>query len=175
MAVAAALLVARFWGPGHTEQPTRSTAELALYSDPTGLFRIGHPPTWRPESQTRGGVLLQGGGQNAVAVKEFDLASRVDTRDVADMRAVTDAILSTPTAHLRVWTSQVVHVGGLTGLYYLYSFPTGHQQGLHAHYFLFSGKRMFTIVCQVVPASGFPRMAPTFDAVARSLVVAPQP
>lgn len=151
--------------PSTTKAPTSTT-----YRDPGRRFRISYPSGWRRGADKDGGIVLQAGGQNAVGVREFTLASTVDTRSLHDMRAVTDAILASPRAHLTVLASQVVHVGKLTGLYYLYSYPSGDQQGVHAHYFLFSGKRMFTIVCQAVPASGFQTMATTFDAVAQSFV-----
>ena len=67
--------------------------------------------------------------------------------------------------------SQVVRVGALSGVYYLYYFPAGDQRGVHAHYFLFSGKQMFTLVFQALPAADFQRLAKTFDAVAETFTV----
>ncbi len=142
--------------PGAQAHAAASAPRSVTYANPGGLFRISHPRAWRPGTDADGGLVLQAGGQDAVGVKEFTLASRVDTHNLRDMRAVTDAVLSTPTAHLTVLATQVVHVGSSTGLFYLYSFPSENPQGVHAHYFLFSGNRMFTVVCPGPPGRRLP-------------------
>lgn len=179
---AAALLVAVVAVASVTMQHPRSVPPSALpspatvtYTNPGKSFRIQHPSGWQSKTDRDGGVVFQAAGQTAVSVSEFTLGARIDPQDLQDMRSVTDAILRTPSAQLTVLMSQVVHVDGLTGLYYLYTFPSGKQRGVHAHYFLFSGNKMFTIVCQVVPASDFQHMATTFDSIARSFVVTAEP
>ena len=160
------------WNSGARSEIAPSA--LVTYTDPGNQFHVNYPRGWRAENKRDGGVLLNAGGQGAVDIRVFRLAARVDPSNLQDMRAVTDAILSTPTAHVTVLSTQVVHLGTLTGLYYLYTFPSGKEQGVHAHYFLFSGNRMFTIVCQAVPAAGFPAMAGSFDAVTQSFAVTAQ-
>lgn len=157
-------------------RPSASTtpaAALTTYTDVEKHFRISFPKSWGRTTEPKGGVVLHVSGRSAVSVHEFALAQQVNTKNVSDMRAVTSAILSTPDARLNVLTSRVVRIGRLTGLYYLYSFPSGKQEGVHAHYFLFNGSRMYTLVFQALPATDFQALAKTFDAVAESFVTTP--
>lgn len=152
---------------------TTSTQDLTTYTDAAKHYRISYPREWQATTDAVGGLVLHVRGQNAVSVRELDLAAAVNTQNVADMRAVTDAILSAPKASLTVLDSQQVRIGTLVGLYYLYYFPAGAQRGVHAHYFLFSGTRMFTLVFQTLPVADFEPLAKTFDAVAQSFAVTP--
>jgi hypothetical protein len=156
----------------HSRPPTPTrTSSLVTYTDTAKHYRISYPRGWQKTVGTDGGLVLHLRGRDAVSVHEFTLAAPVNTQNVSDMRAVTDAILSAPTAHLTVLESQVVRIGALSGLYYLYYFPAGAERGVHAHYFLFDGARMFTLVFQTLPATDFERLAKTFDAVAESFTV----
>jgi hypothetical protein len=143
-------------------------SSFVTYTDTAKHYRISYPRGWQKTTGADGSVVLHVHGRDAVSVREFTLAAPVNTQNVSDMRSVTDAVLSAPSAHLTVLESQVVRVGALTGLYYLYYFPAGDQRGVHAHYFLFSGKQMFTLVFQTLPATDFQRLAKTFDAVAET-------
>lgn len=110
-------------------------------------------------------IVLQISGDNAFSISTFPLEKPVAKSELADMRAVTDAILSTPEAKLTILDVRSTEVGGLPAVYYLYYFPSGKQQGIHAHYFIFDGVRMHSMVFQVVPASQFQKYAAAFDAV----------
>ena len=159
--------------PAQNRSPESPHASgFMTYTDTAKHYRISYPHGWQKTTDADGGLVLHVRGRDAVSIHEFTLAAPVNTQNVSDMRAVTDAILSTPNAHLTVLESQVVRVGALTGLYYLYYFPAGDQRGVHAHYFLFSGKQMFTLVFQTLPATDFPRLAKSFDAVAETFSVA---
>ena len=152
--------------------PTAPRASGSVtYTDTAKHYRISYPRSWQKTTEADGGLVLHVRGRDAVSVHEFALAAQVNTQNVSDMRSVTDAILSTPNAHLTVLESQVVRIGALSGLYYLYYFPAGGKRGVHAHYFLFSGKQMFTLVFQTLPATEFQPLAKTFDAVAETFTV----
>jgi hypothetical protein len=154
--------------------PTAPRASgFVTYTDTAKHYRISYPRGWQRTTEADGGLVLHVNGRDAVSVHEFVLAAQVNTQNVSDMRSVTDAILSAPNAHLTVLESQVVRVGALSGLYYLYYFPAGDQRGVHAHYFLFSGTRMYTLVFQALPAADFQQLAKTFDAVAETFTVTP--
>ncbi|MBA3306332.1 MAG: hypothetical protein H0U25_10465, partial [Thermoleophilaceae bacterium] len=43
----------------------------------------------------------------------------------------------------------------------------------HAHYFLFRGRTLITIVFQTVPADRFAELAPLFDRIAETLRITP--
>lgn len=133
-------------------------------------FTVSVPAGWRSTPVPQG-ILLQIAGDNAVSIKKTTLAQDVDATNLAAVRAVTDAALSTPDAHLTILKSEATSVGGLPGMYYLYSFPSEGRQGAHTHYFVFHGRDMFTLVFQALPAADFPALAESFDAVANSFKV----
>lgn len=150
---------------------------------PSQGFSLRYPGAWTRVSDGGGSTstpgsttqdtptVLQISGENAVSIRTFGLQRPVSNPQLADMRAVTDAILSTPSAKLTILDVRPVEVGGLPAVYYLYYFPSGHQQGIHAHYFVFNGARMYSLVFQVVPPSQFPTYAAAFDAVVASFRV----
>jgi hypothetical protein len=150
-------------GPAEDPAPTTVSTEQAG-------FRVSVPAAWR-RTPIPEGLLLQIAGENAVSIKRTTLAHEVDAADLDAVRAVTDAALSTPDAHLTILKSEATSVGGLPGVYYLYSFPSGQRQGAHTHYFLFAGRDMFTLVFQALPATDFPALASSFDAVVDSFRV----
>jgi hypothetical protein len=110
-------------------------------------------------------------GQDAVTVKRTELASPVDASNLADLRAVTDAVLTSAPAHLGILKAEATSLDGLPAVYYLYTFGSGAQRGAHTHYFAFRGRNMYSLVFQALPDSGFAALAPTFDAVVSSFRV----
>ncbi|MDP9403364.1 MAG: hypothetical protein M3P85_08515, partial [Actinomycetota bacterium] len=70
---------------------------------------------------------------------------------------------------------------GAPGYYYLYTFEeevntdAGPRkvQGVHAHYFVFQGRRVVALVFQALPTANFDRLARTFDAMAESFKITP--
>ncbi len=145
-------------------QPARQPA-LQPYRDPAAGFSISHPAGWRPEA-IEDGVLFRIGGQDAVSVKRTTLAQPVSGANVADMRAVTDAVLGAPELGLKLLQAAPTTLGGLPGMHYLYTFDAGGVRGAHTHWFAFSGRTMYTVVFQALPDQRFAALAPTFDAVA---------
>jgi hypothetical protein len=150
--------------PGRPEPAT-------TYVNTADGYQISYPASWSRATDAQGGLVLHIGGQNAVSIRKFTLQEAVDTNNINQLRAVTDAVLSTPDARLTILAAQQVTVAGLDGIYYLYTFPSGPEQGVHAHYFLFSGKDMYSTVFQALPAADFTRLAGTFDTIAKSFVV----
>jgi hypothetical protein len=154
-----------------------------LLNLPRQGFSLRYPAAWTPVNESNGSTggsgstvasesaVLQISGLNAFSIRTFALQKPVSRPQLADMRAVTDAILSTPGAKLTILDVQSVEVGGLPAVYYLYYFPSGQHQGIHAHYFIFNGARMYSLVFQVVPPSQFPTYAAAFDAVVASFRV----
>ncbi len=63
----------------------------------------------------------------------------------------------------------------MPGYYYLYTFIDGETgaEGAHAHYFLFRGRNMYTLVFQALPSDGFSRLSGVFDQIAASLQTRP--
>lgn len=163
--------------------PSAGVGKKATLRVPNQGFSLDYPASWtRADSGTTSNTGSEANGAstvlrisdlNAFSIRTFDLQKPVAKPQLADMRAVTDAILSTPGAHLTVLDVQSLQVGGLPAVYYLYYFPSGKQQGIHAHYFVFDGARMYSMVFQVVPAAEFANHAADFDAVVASFRASP--
>ncbi len=99
-------------------------------------------------------------------------SSEVTKANVADQKAVIDAIFSEE--KITILSDTVVEVNGLPALFYVYKFTdsTG-EPGYHAHFFVFQGRKMVSLVFEAIPEARYGLLAPVFDAVANSLQVAP--
>lgn len=145
-------------------------AGFTTYTDPETAFSISHPTQWErlkpPESDVR--LLLGAGGQNSLLVRVIRLEQPVTAANIGDVKAFTDSIVSG--AGVTILQERSITLGGLPGYYYLYTFTdtASGQKGLHAHYFLFAGRKMNTLVFQALPADDFSGLAATFDQVAES-------
>lgn len=175
-ALIGAVVVSGAWW--FTDHQTRDSGDVAVavakdlrtYRNPAAGFSIDHPAGWRTEP-IEGGVLFRVGGQDAVSVKRTTLARAVAGNNVADMRAVTDAVLTAPEVGIDVLRAAPTTLGGLPGMHYLYTFDSGGVRGAHTHWFAFSGRTMYTVVFQALPDTRFAALAPVFDAVAASFRV----
>jgi hypothetical protein len=108
-------------------------------------------------------------------VRVTPLTSAIDTTNVANIKAVTDAILSgTP---INVFEQKSVTVNKIPGYYYLYTLPKDPASGvtlIHSHFFFFpQPQQMVSLVFQAVDLAGFNRLAPTFDQVIASIQATP--
>jgi len=95
----------------------------------------------------------------------------VDATNLADMRAVTDAVLGAPEAGLKILQAVPTTLGGLPGVQYLYTFDSAGQRGAHTHWFVFRGRTMYTLVFQALPDTRFAGLAPAFDRLAETFRV----
>jgi hypothetical protein len=173
--VIALIAAAFFLGRGTTSSakrtppPKGTPAGFVTYHNAADGFSISYPRTWKLVSDPNIPLLVSAGGADALSVRVLQLQSAINTNNVSDIQAVTDAILSSPGAQLTVLGSRAITVAGLKGYYYLYTFPSGEQQGVHAHYFLFQGRKLIILVFQALPFSDFGRLAPAFDQISASL------
>ncbi len=163
--VAGAFYVGRGSSNSHQNKPSTVPAGFATYRSPDGGFSISYPAQWQVVPNTGVSLLLSAGGNDALSIREVTLQQAVDTKNVDSIRAVTDAILSTPSAQLQVLLARPITIGGIAGYYYLYTFPSGKDRGVHAHYFLFQGRKLTMLVFQALPSSDFQGLAPVFDQV----------
>ncbi len=155
----------------------KAPTDFTTFNDPATGTKISFPKNWT-QLPTNGGqtdirLALSAGGSDLVLLRVFPLAGEVTTANLADLKSVTDALLSG--GKVKVLQQQTVNVNGLDGYYYLYTYtdPQNGLEGVHAHYFLFQGKKMNSIVFQAEPSADFERLAPTFDQVANSFHSAP--
>lgn len=163
---------------GRDRTPTATTGDdsvsapkdFTTHKDDEFGFSISYPKDWErlqsPADDIR--LLLSAGGQDSLLVRIVRIEAEVTAENLGDVKAFTDSIVSG--ADIKVLQERTISLGGMPGYYYLYSFndePSG-TQGLHAHYFLFQGKKMNTLVFQALPADNFGDLADTFDQVAES-------
>lgn len=145
-----------------------------LLADSKAGYQLSYPAAWTEVTNEVGteagtsGHVIRISDKNAFSIRTFPLQQAISAANVSDMRAVTDAILSDPDAKLTVLDVRQIEVAGLPTVYYLYYFPNGNQRGIHAHYFVFDGKKMHALVFQVVPADSFDQYASQFDRVLAS-------
>jgi len=106
--------------------------------------------------------------------------SREVTKDnVEDQKNVFDQLLAGEKIKLLV--NQPVTVRGLPALFYVYSFTDQQsgKTGIHAHYFVFQGRKMVSMIFQALPPERpedrYKELAPVYDTIMRSLEVAPGP
>ena len=151
--------------------------EFTSFNDPVTGTKLAFPKAWTrlPTANSEADIrlALSAGGSDLVLLRVIPLEGAVTAANMGDVKAVTDALVSGQ--KVNVLQQQQVEVNGLPGYYYLYTYTdaqTG-QQGVHAHYFLFQGKKMNSIVFQAQPSTDFQRLAPTFDQVANSFHSAP--
>lgn len=181
-----AMAVAVVIGGGAPDQPTAATPDPGPTSgapSPSELvqirsegFRIGLPQGWRrleaPDPQVALVATGDRGGSMLVRVAEPGFA--IDDADqLADAQRFTDRIVTGGQDVELLAQPARIELDGLPGWYYFYTFvdgPSG-QRGVHAHYFVFDGPTMFSLVFQTLPADRFVDLAPTFDAVAASFAV----
>lgn len=143
-------------------------------------FTISYPRTWKRVTPTDPSVplLVSAGGQDAMSIRVIQLQSAVNTTNISSLKSVTDSILSASPDKLSVLTSKAVSVNGIGGYFYVYTFsvdptnPTG-PTVVHAHYFLFQGRKLIILVFQAEPSSDFLHLAATFDKVLSTLTSNP--
>jgi len=130
---------------------------------------IEYPRSWKqvevPNATYR--LVLDGGNNIAMTFRVFNTEVATTATNLENVKAVTDGIV-TSSGSVKILKQQAVQLNGMVGYYYFYTFTD--DSGLpavHAHYFLFQGRKMNMIVFQSGP-DDFQRMAPIFDKVAES-------
>jgi hypothetical protein len=115
---------------------------------------------------------------DSVSLRINAYSSEVTKDNVKDQQNVFDGVLAQQ-KDINVVVNQVVTVRGLPALFYVYSFKdqeTG-RTGIHAHYFVFQGRKMVSMIFQALPPDHpedrYKALAPVFDQVINSLEVAP--
>jgi hypothetical protein len=182
IALVVALLGAGAWVIGRQLTSTPASRHNAVnvayatFRDPAGLFQGGYPSSWKPIQTGIPQVVLlaQGPGGASYEVRKSSLTAPVNATNLVAARKLTDRVVSQGPGVRLIATKYrqpaQVSVGGLPGLLYLYTFvdPTTGETGAHAHYFLFDGKTMITLVFQALPSTNFKSLAPVFDNIARA-------
>lgn len=183
---AGAMLIARaLVSPAPSDPPAQvadaqvadgQVADDVRFQDAAGGFSISYPAGWRrvtsADPQVR--LLVEGDG-SSMLVRMADLGMAIGPEDLDAAKKITDGLVRAAGQVEPLSPPRQVTLGGLPGYLYLYTFadPATGQQGGHAHYFLFRGQTMITIVFQTVPAKRFAALAPMFDRIGETLRAVP--
>ncbi|MDQ3354578.1 MAG: hypothetical protein M3507_08915 [Actinomycetota bacterium] len=153
------------------------------YRDEATGFTLAHPETWvpiaRPEKDMR--LVLSAGADSSLLVRYNLNDEAVDTSaDLEKVRAFTD-LVAEGTEGAQVVKRQAFNLHGINGISYLSRY-TNEETGrplVNAHYFLFQGRKMFTVLFQIVPfppvepEDDFTRLLPDINAVLDSFTIEP--
>ncbi|MGI8429911.1 MAG: hypothetical protein ACR2OB_11565 [Solirubrobacteraceae bacterium] len=143
---------------------------LLAFHDPAGAFQGTYPAGWqRLSSADRAVVLLAASNNGAsVLVRKTQIGTAVNASNLAAAKSLTDRVVKGGNKVSLLRPVQQITLGGLPGYLYLYTFqdPGTGGPGAHAHYFLFQGTTMITLVFQALPATSISSFAPLFDRVA---------
>ena len=107
-------------------------------------------------------------------LRETEELFRTTVENLPNIKAFTDGIVGSNKSAV-ILKVQAININGMPGYYYLYTFtdPQTGGQGAHAHYFLFRGRNMYTVVFQAFPSDGFTRLSKVFDQMAESFNTRP--
>ncbi len=182
-AIAGQRLVAKKQAPAAGPSPEDATnpsspdaGELAEFRhDPLGLA-ISYPATWaripRPDDPH---VLLVAseGRAGSFLLRAIPLGIPIPPEKIPELRQLTDQMVTSGPGVKLLAEPRQIELAGLTGYYYLYTFPEekSGRTGAHAHYFLVKGDHLVVLVFEAMPQEEFPRLAPQFDEIAGSLRV----
>lgn len=178
VAVVVVLAVGGAWAIGQlgsSHAPKRSSSAAPAYTgfrDPAGAFAGSYPASWqRLTSSDPQDVLLAAGPQGgSYLVRKTPISAPVTSANLAAAKKLTESVVHSGKDVKLLRQPQAITLGGLPGYLYLYTFrdaATG-QVGAHAHYFLFQGKTMITLVFQSLPSNHFVSLAPVFDRIANT-------
>lgn len=180
--VVVVLLVAGAWvigsqlgsSPAPRHHPAKHSSPAAIsftqFKDPAGMFVGGYPSNWqRLQTSTPQAVLLAAstsGASNGASflVEKTPIGGVVTSANLAAAKGFTNRIVHAGKDVKLLRAPEPLVLGGLPGYLYLYTFldSGSGQLGAHAHYFLFDGKTMITLVFQSLPSTSFVSQARLF-------------
>ena len=171
LAVGAALLGRSFVddppAPAKTE---RREGELIRFEDREKKLSISYPSTWqRIDSSDPEVSLVAGTAEASLLMRTASIGTPVGVESIGSVKKLTDRLVRAgkKVKQLRP-PRRIDDLGGLPGWLYIYSFQdsASGQRGAHAHYFVFRGETMITLVFQTLPSERFATYAPLFDRLA---------
>ncbi len=185
LGVAAMVLARELVSPAAPDPPARATPAapaappadgVTRFRDAEGAFSISYPAGWERvvSSDPEVRLLAQGEG-SSMLVRMGDLGIEVGPKNLGAARKLTDKLVQSAGQAKQLRPPKRVSLGGLQGFLYLYTFAdaASGQRGAHAHYFLFRGETLITMVFQTVPAERLAELAPLFDRIGETLRIPP--
>lgn len=170
-------------GGGSDKTGESATTTFATKNGQTTLtdtkagFTITYPAEWAevpiPKSADTPALiisqhLLRISGTNVLKLQSSTMETPVDEGNLANMRATIEAGLSNPVANLVVVDVQETKVANLLAVRYIYKYTDENGPGVHAHFFIFDGKVMHTVMFQVAPVEDYAKYTELFDQVIAS-------
>ncbi len=142
---------------------------FATFVDRQAGFSLTYPSSWAASRADDPNVplLLNIGadGLDTLLVRVFPLQRSVNTANEADIKSVTDAIISG--TKVNVLHQEPISVNGLPGYYYFYSLPADPATKttlVHSHFFVFPPHQMVSLTFQTIDHD-FSGLAHAFDQV----------
>ncbi len=155
--------------------------EFVPLADPATGVKLSVPKDWvrystkdLPDKALRLSVGIPNTG-DTVVVRVNPYSTEITEANLGDQKNLFDELLGGE--KIQIFVNQPTKLAGLPALFYVYRFTdeaTG-TAGIHAHYFVFQGRKMVSLIFQALPESRYETLAPTFDMIANSLEVAPGP
>jgi len=170
LAGGAAVLGSRFVADPPAEPKAPAQAGFVPFVDKEEKLSISIPATWRRIASSDPEVaLVAGTAEASLLMRTTSVGTPVGPESIGSIKKLTDKLVARGkrVKQLRP-PRRVDDLGGLPGWLYIYSFQdaaTG-GRGAHAHYFLFRGETMITLVFQTLPSERFATYAPLFDRLA---------
>ena len=156
--------------------PTIPDAEMQGYRDDAIGFSLRYPKAWPRLVPPTGDIRLvvQASDSDGFSVRVLPIQTEATEANIGNFKAVTDAVVFGDQRN-KLIQEQLVRVNNRLAYYYLYTFEDeiSRNQGVHAHYFIFEGLRIFSVVFQSVPADDFARQAGIWDQIAESFQAEP--
>lgn len=174
--VAAMVIGRELISPAAPDRQAPVGGGLVRFRDAAGGISISRPAGWRrvpsPNPEVR---LLAEGDDSSMLVRMTNTGVEIGPGSITAARTLTDKLVRSARQAKLLRPPGRVTLGGLPGYLYLYTFrdvATG-ERGAHAHYFLFRGQTLITIVFQTVSAERLTQLAPLFDRIGGTLRVTP--
>ena len=165
------------------ERGATTTTQFVMPSDfvpfddkETGI-KLAVPKDWVPYSTKdldRSYRLLIGvpNAKDTLRVRMNAYSSPVTQENLRDQKNVVDAIFAQE--KIQILASEATTLNGLPALFYVYKFnDASGEAGYHAHFFVFQGRKMVSLVFEAVPEARYALLAATFDKIATSIQIAP--
>jgi len=175
LAAVAAMVIARQLfssaPPARPAPQAKPAPAFVRFRDPAGGISIERPAGWTrvasPNPEVR---LLAEGDSASMLVRMTDLGFD-GPANLDAARRLTDKLVRTAEQAKLLRPPKRVNLGGLQGYLYLYTFRDAGsgERGAHAHYFLFRGHTLITIVFQTASAQTLTQLAPLFDRLGETL------
>ena len=161
-------------GPSTSVTPsTVPPAALTTFRDPTTGFSIQYPRAWEkvelPESESPDIRLTVIAGElDVFQVRTQRYEQPTTAENVGNQKALTEALVRSNKS-AKILQQRDITIDGMPGYYYLYTYADASgQEGAHAHYFLYRGRKAHQIVFQAVPTNDFQQLAFVYDQVVES-------